>query len=166
MHRYTPSPTHSPFQVPSANIPTEPFLGQLYFALLSTSRNIGRFRPESCVTIREHWMIYRGPNFFSPSYDLAPNPPPPSPLFCHQVVSLSQSSCVCWGPWGRGGGGERTQIIRLRDCLVLNNTLNTLWSLWNPKMWMLLDHVKKHGYKIFWHLCAPVPKCCSLKMCF
>ncbi len=31
---------------------------------------------------------------FSLSYDLAPRPPPTSPIFCQQVVSLSRSFCV------------------------------------------------------------------------
>jgi hypothetical protein len=61
--------------------------------------------------IREYWMIYRRPGFFR-SYDSAPSPPPPSPLSCQQLVSLSQSSCVSLieltdGKVGRGGGGSK-----------------------------------------------------------
>jgi hypothetical protein len=68
---------------------------------------------------------------FSPSYDLAP-PPPPSPLSGQQVVSRFKSSCVSPveltdGRRGRGWG--RSQIVRRRVSLVLHISLNTLWLI-------------------------------------
>ncbi len=58
------------------------------------------------------WMIYRGPSFLSFLLVVLNShtpPPPTSPLYRQQIVSLSQSSCV--SPIqltdGKGGGGGR-----------------------------------------------------------
>jgi hypothetical protein len=64
------------------------------------------------------------------SYDLAPSLPPP-PLSRQQVVSLSQPSCVSpvkAETEGGGEGGAKSEIIRLRESLVLYKSLNTLWA--------------------------------------
>ncbi len=64
------------------------------------------------------------------SYDLVP-PPPHPPLSRHEVVSLSQSSCLSpvqltdrRGVRRRG----RSQIIWRRESLALYKSLNTLWG--------------------------------------
>jgi hypothetical protein len=62
---------------------------------------------------------------FSPSYDLAP-PPPPYPLTSQKFVPLSQSP-VCRRSSLLTGEGGRSQIKRRRESLVLYKSFNTLW---------------------------------------
>jgi hypothetical protein len=59
-------------------------------------------------TIREYWMIYRGPGFLLERIIQFLAHPLSSPLFCHKLVSLTQSSCA------------RRCTIRPRGRLVLN----------------------------------------------
>jgi hypothetical protein len=65
---------------------------------------------------------------FSPCYDLAPYSPPPSPS---PVSSLSPPVCrqsSLLTEEGESGWG-RSQIIRMRESLVLYKSFNTLWVL-------------------------------------
>ncbi len=64
----------------------------------------------------------------SPSYDLAPQPPSSLPLSYQQLVSSCVSAVELTD--GRGGSGwGRSQIIRMRESLVLYKSFNTLWVI-------------------------------------
>jgi hypothetical protein len=63
----------------------------------------------------------------SPSFDLAP-PPPPLHIFRQQVVSHSQSSCVSPGELTDGGAGAKSYAGEKALGLVLYQSFNTLCS--------------------------------------
>jgi hypothetical protein len=68
------------------------------------------------VSIRGFWMIYRGQGFHA--FLWFGSSPPPTPLSCQQIVSLSLSSCVSpvelTGRWGRGGMEEEPNPTTVR----------------------------------------------------
>ncbi len=74
------------------------------------------------VSIREFWMIYRGPGFHAILWFGSSSTP--SPLSSKQIVSLSQSSCVSpvelTGRWGKGwyGGGAKSYDIEKAWSLI------------------------------------------------
>ncbi len=77
-------------------------------------------------------MIYRTKHWqasFLRSYDSAPRAFLPPPLSRHQLVSLSQSSCLSPGPayWREGGRGRAwSWIIRPQESLINRSILSAL----------------------------------------
>jgi hypothetical protein len=72
------------------------------------------------VSVREYWMIYRGP---MRSYDSSPRPTPPRPLLFLCAAGRAYLR-------EKGGRDTRSQIIRPRESLALYKSFSTLWFQW------------------------------------
>jgi hypothetical protein len=73
-------------------------------------------------------MYYRGPGFLAFLYKFGSFPVPPPPLRSASCLSFSLFLWVAVDLIDGRWGGGRSQIIRLRERLVLYNPLTTLFG--------------------------------------
>ncbi len=74
------------------------------------------------VSVREYWMIYRGPDFPAVVwFGSSPNPSPPPLFLCAAGRAYLRE---------KGGRDTRSQIIRPRGSLALYKSFSTLWFQW------------------------------------
>ncbi len=93
------------------------------------------------ASLREHWMIYRGPGFLAVVwFGSLPNPSPLSNLSLFLSIPACRAGrAYCWEKGGRKGW-RRSKIIRLCESLVLYKSSSTLWPHWSYKIEEKLTH--------------------------